>query len=48
MSVKNLVQKEFDRGIFFSQESLTIALMLAEDEDSAAAINSLMKKTSLY
>ena len=29
-----LVQKEFDRGKFFSPESLTIALMLAENEDS--------------
>ena len=40
------VQKEFDCGKFFSPESLTIALMLAENEDSA--INRWMKKTSLY
>ena len=48
ISVTNIVQKEFDRGIFFFLVSLTLALMLAENEDSAAAINSLMKKTSLY
>ena len=48
ISVQNIVKKEFDCGIFFSLVSLTLALMLAENEDSAAAINSLMNKTSLY